>query len=403
MPQVGERRSGATETVEWNGSRWTPVQAPAQTAPEEGVLSRFFGGAMNTSPLNPMNLVRAASDIPGTMRHIIEDPLANLLKAGGDIKATVTGERPEGRLISALNAAKHIGGSVPLIGPSAIDAGEKIGEGDIAGGAGELAGLASGALVPEVAGRAPKGVQALGRGMEATGNFLKNKGSVNVGGMHIPVGTLLGTAEAAMGHGPMGLATAAAPYALEYGGKGVTAAGEALEGLKNLRTPKPANRFKTLRPNSEVPYKAPTDIPEYTGELAPQTPQTYSAEAELDNPQSQAFRESEFSENKPIADEAFGADKDLLGRKKPNYSLDALKKWSGYGEPDIVPPDFSFEGEANLRPGEFAPGPAAPGFEINGPTGAPEPSGVYDLGDSGALQQLLSSPSFAGLSRLGRR
>jgi len=401
MPQVGEQRTYQGETRTWNGSRWE--EAPAAPAPEEGALSRFFGGAMKTSPLNPMNLVRAVAHPIDTIGGMVGDPFSNLLKAGGDIKATVTGERPEGRLISALNAVKHVGGSVPLIGPAGIAAGEKIGEGDIAGGAGELAGLASSALVPEVASRAPAGVQALGRGMESTGQFLKNKGSINVGGVHIPVGTALGALEALGGHGPMGLVTAAAPYALEYGGKAVQAGGDALEGLKNLGTPETTTRFKTLRPNSEVPYKAPTDIPEYTGKLAPygdiDAPtgagkQTYSAEADLDNPQSTAFREREFGENKPIADEVFGANKDLLGRPKP--SLEGLKRWSGYGEPDIVPEDFSFEGEANARPGEFPAGPAAAGFDVGEPIGAEPLQANY-------MEQLLASPAFAGLSRLSKR
>jgi len=46
--------------------------------------------------------------------------------------------------------------------------------------------------------------------------------------------------------------------------------------------------------------------------------------------------------------------------------------------PDVR--DFSFEGQANLRPGEFAPGPAAPGFEV----GEPSPFTYHGTADMNA-------------------
>lgn len=46
MPQVGERRSGPTETVEWDGSRWNPI---AQTSAEAG-----YHPGLNTSPTEAM-------------------------------------------------------------------------------------------------------------------------------------------------------------------------------------------------------------------------------------------------------------------------------------------------------------------------------------------------------------
>jgi hypothetical protein len=192
MPQIGERRSGATETVEWDGQRWQPVEGGA--APQqEGALSRFLGGALSTSPLNPMNLVRAAAHPVDTLGHLIGDPLNNLFKAGGDVKAAITGERGD-RLSSALQAVEHLGGAVPLIGPAGIQAGEKIGNGDMAGGAGELAGLTSGALVPDVAsglannipGAMVRGGEAMARG----GAKLKGAGGVSVGGIHVPLTTM---------------------------------------------------------------------------------------------------------------------------------------------------------------------------------------------------------------------
>src|SRR5689334_24069814 len=100
MPQVGERRTGQTETVEWNGQRWEPVATAAPPA-EDSAISRFFGGAMATSPLNPMNLVHAVAHPIDTIGHMVGDPLHNLLQAGGDVKAAITGERGD-RLTSAV-------------------------------------------------------------------------------------------------------------------------------------------------------------------------------------------------------------------------------------------------------------------------------------------------------------
>ena len=240
MPQVGERRFGATETVEWNGSRWTPVDAAPAAAPEQdGALSRFFGGAASTSPLNPMNWVRAAQDIPGTVGHMVVDPLVNLFKGVQDVKHAVTGEEGD-RLLPAVRAVEHFGGAVPLIGPAAINAGEKMGNGDIAGGAGELAGLASGALMPKIAEKAPAAMKTVGGAVERGGKALQTKG------VNTPMGTItpggVGLVHAIMNLNPTTAAIAATPYALEYGGKATRMAGEALDGLRASRVPKAGPR-----------------------------------------------------------------------------------------------------------------------------------------------------------------
>src|SRR6266576_1502768 len=57
----------------------------------ESAVSRGLSGFLSTSPLNPMNLVRAAAHPIDTATSFVRDPLMNLLKAGGDIKDVITG------------------------------------------------------------------------------------------------------------------------------------------------------------------------------------------------------------------------------------------------------------------------------------------------------------------------
>lgn len=253
MPQVGEQRRAGGETRTWNGSRW---EAAPEAPQQEGALSRFFGGAASTSPLNPMNLLRAAAHPIDTIGGMISGPLKNAVQIPGDLKDIVTNERGGGpvmgRVTSAVEALKHLGGSVPLIGPAGVDAGEKIGEGDLAGGAGELAGLASGALLPEVAAKGPSALQKTGGLMERGGQAMKTHGGMSVGGFKVPLSTL-GLGEAVLRSDPMGIAVAASPYALEYGGKGLSAAGRALEGLRdNVTAPDLSKNHKLNRVSEEV-------------------------------------------------------------------------------------------------------------------------------------------------------
>lgn len=234
MPQIGERRSGATETVEWDGHRWNPVEeTPPPAAPEpEGALSRFFGGAMSTSPLNPMNLVRAVAHPIDTLGGAFVDPLINLFKAAEKYKEFASQPGKDASWLPLVQSVEHLGGAVPVIGPTAIKAGEKIGNGDVAGGTGELAGLASGALVPDAVKGTPGAMKTVGGAVERGGTAMTNARGISVGGVHVPISTL-GVAEAVLRHDPLGAVVAATPYALKYGGKATRMAGEALEGLRD--------------------------------------------------------------------------------------------------------------------------------------------------------------------------
>jgi hypothetical protein len=93
--------------------------------------------------------------------------------------------------------------------------------------------------------------------------------------------------------------------------------------------------------------------------------QTYSAQEELSKPGSEAYLQRESAANKPIAEDVLGANVDLLGRPRP--SLEALKRWSGFGEPDIVPADLTSEGQAALRPNEGTLPSQTIGEMSNGP------------------------------------
>lgn len=348
MPQVGEQRSANGETRAWNGSRWEAVgAAPTQVDPEQGALSKFLGGALKTSPLNPMNLVRAVAHPVDTLGSMFGDPLKNAAQVPGDLADVVTGERGGGpimgRVTSALEALKHIGGSVPLIGPAGVEAGNKIGEGDIAGGAGELTGIASGALLPKVAGAAPEAISKVGRGAEAAGTALKGS-RMSLGGISIPM-TGLGAAEAMFGNHPIaGAAVAATPYALEYGGKGLQKVGGALEGLRSaIQDPKLSGNYGGLNRVSK----------EVEGTRWPDNP------SQMDS----------LGFTKDYQPKAAGGFDDILGEEGPSGGFD----WPEAGgrfepnaggshvlEPEI--PDFTFEGESTGRPGEYPVGPAAPGF-----------------------------------------
>src|SRR5262249_52435768 len=140
-----------------------------------------------------------------------------------------------GRLAEGTQALEHAGGAVPLVGKAAIGAGEKIGTGDVARGAGELTGIASSALVTDVVEGAPGAISATGRGLERAGAAI---GDSRIGGYGVPG---LAVAEALLRSDPKGLAVAAAPTVLRYGGRGLQKAGAALgrmpDSLAGLATP----------------------------------------------------------------------------------------------------------------------------------------------------------------------
>lgn len=168
MPQVGEQRTVGGVTGAWNGQTWRKVQA----APEQpGALSRFLGGAMKTSPLNPMNLVRAVGDLPGTIGGLLKtgivDPITEGVETSHSLYRAATNtpdQRTGGSRGSALvDAARHAEGMIPFFGKSLQGSSDKIAGGDVAGGLGEIAGTASSAALPKLASSAAELPGVVGR------------------------------------------------------------------------------------------------------------------------------------------------------------------------------------------------------------------------------------------------
>lgn len=124
-------------------------------ASEGSATSRFIGGVAKT--LNPVTMVEGAYN---AVRHpldtagsILQDNLQQLKQAGSDFQ--------QGRYSEAVGHGAA--GLLPVIGPAAARAGERIGSGDVAGGLGEGAGL----LAPFAAGPAMKAAGAGARGAVA--------------------------------------------------------------------------------------------------------------------------------------------------------------------------------------------------------------------------------------------
>lgn len=338
----------------------------------ESAASRGLSGFLSTSPLNPMNIVRAVAHPVDTLTGMVADPLANLLKVGGDLKDVVTGG-DNGRLIAGVNAVKHLGGSVPLIGPAAINAGNKIGEGDIAGGAGELAGIASGALLPKIAAKAPAALGTIGEGLERVGAKAQKP---------LSLASLV-----EVGKNPVAAAGMyTAPYALEYAGKGAKALGKGLDSLKERMTPAedetPAPRGP--RRSTEIPYRRQGELPneapakidwsQYMTKPEPVSPPL--------TPMQQFYRDNPMGEGRltGLGEGARAAGKGNLYDIGPRAAEPGVSEF----------PEFTFEGE----PADFGDYPAGPTIDMPPSLRSLHPSPEAPLADPAAeLARRLGTPS----------
>lgn len=131
----------------WAGPRMAAAIAEAENTPppvEGSAVGRFVGGAAEM--LNPVPIVKAlwnAAPIPQALggSGVVEGPTQFLTNVGA--QSVEQGRQAiqaaqEGRISEAIG---HGFGTIPLIGPAAVHAGERIAKGDIAGGAGEAVGL----------------------------------------------------------------------------------------------------------------------------------------------------------------------------------------------------------------------------------------------------------------------
>lgn len=112
------------------------------------------GVAQNINPVTgAIGLYNAVSDLPGTYNGLVNNAAEQFTKAGDAYN--------QGHYSEMLGHG--VAGALPLIGPAAAGAGEKIAGGDVAGGLGDAAGqlLLTGAArrLPGTAGRVARGVQ----------------------------------------------------------------------------------------------------------------------------------------------------------------------------------------------------------------------------------------------------
>jgi hypothetical protein len=125
-------------------------EAESSAAPLEGSsLARFASGAWKT--INPSGIVTAVVHPIDTAKALIDAHSAQLDKAK---QAYADGRYSE--------AVGHLGAAaLPVLGPAAANAGERIGTGDVAGGLGEGAGLVGSVAAPRLVKGATKGVNTL--------------------------------------------------------------------------------------------------------------------------------------------------------------------------------------------------------------------------------------------------
>lgn len=107
------------------------------------------------SAINPVPGIQAIANDPQGIRHGIEQnvfqPQADQFSKANDAahgRGEFAGMTPMERASSAFGHG--LAGAVPLVGPAAANAGEQIGEGDVAGGLGSATGLLSTMAVPEL-------------------------------------------------------------------------------------------------------------------------------------------------------------------------------------------------------------------------------------------------------------
>lgn len=123
----------------WSGPRMAAAIAEAEHTPPavgpdaQGGLRRFVGGAAGV--LNPVNLIEGGLDM-------IASPIDTTKQAWGAMGEQADKARDAFRQGRYIEAAGHgLASAVPVIGPAAAAAGERIAGGDVAGGLGEAAAL----------------------------------------------------------------------------------------------------------------------------------------------------------------------------------------------------------------------------------------------------------------------
>ncbi len=182
-------------------------EAENSAKPLDGsAIARFASGAWKN--VNPMGIVKAVSHPIAT--------LGEIAASSSERSAAAVKALREGRY---SDAATNAVGAVPVVGPAMVSAGERIGSGDYAGGAGEAVGLIASLESPRLAKGAVGGV-----------NRAATKVATSVGAQQA-LGAVAGTAAGeAVGHPYIGMG-----LGTKYGGPVVKSMAEGVEGLTGGR------------------------------------------------------------------------------------------------------------------------------------------------------------------------
>lgn len=162
--EAAKKYSGKPGTAEDakapTGSVWDTVNLNPGS-PSEAV-GRFAEGMANA--VNPIPGIKAIATDPQGLKHGIEEnvfrPQVEQFGKAADAargKGEFEGMGPIGRASEAFGHG--LAGAVPLVGPSAANAGDQIGNGDVAGGLGSAAGLLATSATP-------LGTSGIGRGLQ---------------------------------------------------------------------------------------------------------------------------------------------------------------------------------------------------------------------------------------------
>jgi hypothetical protein len=162
--QAHDNPDGSITATQPGAPAWAaapPVNLSPTAVDRPEAVDRFVSNF--ASAINPIPGIKAIATDPQGLRHGIEsnifDPQRQqFIKAGeaaqgkGEFKGMTPMER-------ASEAFGHgAAGALPLAGPAAANAGDQIGEGDIAGGLGSGAGLLSTMAVPDLMSAAGRGI-----------------------------------------------------------------------------------------------------------------------------------------------------------------------------------------------------------------------------------------------------
>jgi hypothetical protein len=288
-------------------------------------------------------------------------------------------------------------GAVPVVGP-ARNMVNDFGEGNYAGAAGDAANIAL-SLLP-LKKFAPGAISAAVEGGARTG------ASVARG-----VGAAADLAAEGLNHPLIG---AKVPYGIakltsKLANKTAPALDAVAENSLESRTPQAVNRFKTIRPSREIPYRYNGELPETT------TPEPTPSPVDRYSPNTSGIPDNGVGP-RPMTpfelwqqENPMGAGRNTYtaqpGETPPAGSLADLAKLSRYPTPEAAMTDLadSYGHGLQAEPSFIDSLPEVPEFEYTGSADYLPGESTGPGVSSSAEQNLLNSPSFRKLTSPNRR